>query len=581
MTLKAKKKKTDNSSNSKKINKLDSIVDRRKRIAKKLKNFLELSYRLAKGLVRNFKPLSITLYKYSKIKVIELYNRYEPVVRPKLQPLIDFLYPYYTKVKNFLHFYWAKFESNPNHEFIRNILFAKTMKDSGYESKDTATVSDAIRPYIRFFGYLMAGFVFFFFIWGGLAPLDEASIAQGTIVVMGNRKVVQHEHGGVIVSIDVEDGQVVKEGDVLMVIDDTNYRNEVARINNLLTLQKAVRQRIIAEQQELPQIDWNTGDFDMTDTDVQRIVETQNHLFKTKVAMYEGSRKLKLDQIQLHRDKIVGLESRISALDSIIASMKEEITSYELLLEKGLLPKNKLFEMQRRLDELLANRVQVQSEIANELQTIGLNELEVFNIENEYQTKLAEEYRQNHEQILDLTEKLNTQRYAVERAVIKAPTSGVVTSLAFHTVGGVVGQGAKILEIVPSDYKLVVEAQIRPQDIDSVHVGLLARVQLGAFKQRIVPRLDGTVIYVSADATPDDRQSQQMAQGTNGAQQQGGAHYIARVQIDEKQLEEVNADIKLAPGMPATVFIVKGERTFLHYMISPILDSFHRAFKER
>jgi HlyD family secretion protein len=145
--------------------------------------------------------------------------------------------------------------------------------------------------------------------------------------------------------------------------------------------------------------------------------------------------------------------------------------------------------------------------------------------------------------------------------------SGEVTDLKYHTIGGVIGAGQKILDIVPNDSNLIIEARVKTQDIESLYPGLVAKVQLTAYKNRLVPRLDGEVIYVSADAVPD--------------QHNGQLHYIARIKINEEQIAQLNAEVKLYPGMPATVFIVKGTRTFLQYLVSPITDSFYKAFKEK
>jgi len=153
----------------------------------------------------------------------------------------------------------------------------------------------------------------------------------------------------------------------------------------------------------------------------------------------------------------------------------------------------------------------------------------------------------------------------VERSEIKSPVDGVVTDMQYHTIGGVIASGHKILDIIPQDGNLIVEAKVKLQDIDSIYPGLLAKVQLGAYKSRLVPRIEGKVIYVSADKSTD---------------QQGNSFYITRIEIDEEQFNRLSATIKLHPGMPVTVFIVKGTRTFLEYLISPIRDSFFKAFKE-
>jgi len=156
----------------------------------------------------------------------------------------------------------------------------------------------------------------------------------------------------------------------------------------------------------------------------------------------------------------------------------------------------------------------------------------------------------------------------LERKVVKAPVSGIVADLQVHTIGGVIAPGAKIMDIVPEDQKLIVESEVNTQDIESIHVGMIAKISVDAYKSRLVPRLNGKVIYVSADKTFDPRNPQVPP------------HYIARIEIDDNEINNLVADVKLYPGMPVSVFIVKGTRTFLQYLLSPITDSFYKAFKE-
>jgi HlyD family type I secretion membrane fusion protein len=485
----------------------------------------------------------------------------------KHEDKFEIIKPYYVKLKNWVLYQWAVFE---NYEWviqIKRFLFSDSVEGSGYHSTNSITVKDAIKPYISLFKYSMFIFAAFFVLWGGIAPLDSAAIAEGTITLLGSSKVIQHDHGGIIKKITVSDGEVVKENQILLEIDDTQVMADLQRIKSNLLMQRAIKQRIIAEQSKADKIDWNIPDFDVNNPEVKEIIETQNNLFTTRVAIYHASKQIKLDQIKMKTEEIQTLEARQEANSTTLKTLETEVRDLQKLNAKGLVQRGRLYEMQRQLDQAYATKVEITTLTANSYQAIKSLELEVLNIENEYLTRLSNDYNDNQAQILDLNEKFNAQAFTAERSVVRAPVSGIVTALNYHTVGGFVTPGARIMEIIPQDDKLIVEAKVRTQDIDAIYPGLLARVQLAAYKQRIVPRLDGKVIYVSADKIIEERT--------------GMHYYIAKVEIDEDQLAKVNTEIKLYPGMPASVFIVKGERTFLNYMISPIIDSFHRAFKEQ
>jgi HlyD family type I secretion membrane fusion protein len=244
-----------------------------------------------------------------------------------------------------------------------------------------------------------------------------------------------------------------------------------------------------------------------------------------------------------------------------------ELETQKDLLKKGLALKPRVNELQSRLDELTGRKAQLETQISNLKQSIAEAELEMLNTETEFQQHVANEYKENHAQLLEIREKYNAAVDRLKRTKIKAPSDGIITDLQYFTVGGVVSPGSKILDIVPQDDTLLVEAEVNPQDIDSIHIGLLARVQLQAYKARLVPRISGEVVYISADVITE--------RGTGKP-----PYYIVKVKLSQEEIRSLVADIKLYPGMPASVFIVKGERTFLQYLISPIRDSFYKAFKE-
>lgn len=450
---------------------------------------------------------------------------------------------------------------------VRTLLFAKNAVESGYHKEIEKELKDAIRPGIKFGLLVLLVSFLFFIVWGGLAPLDSAAIAEGLVVLSGSHKTIQHLEGGVVEKINVEDGQEVNEGDVLMELNDTAAKARLQITESQKILSQAIEVRLNAEQKGLDELVFPEEKFNFANPEVTKSVETQISLFQVRRSVVKGKIDVLNEKIHQYQEEIIGLDARLVSSLSQQLSLKEELKSTEDLFAKGLALKPRLYELRRRNDEVVATVSEVKSRIASSKQTIAEARLEILNAENQFQSQVAEEYKENHSHLLELAEQENAARDVLTRTKIKSPVTGVVTDLQFHTIGGVIPQGQKIMDIVPANDKLIVEAKVLTKDIDSIHIGLVTKIQLGAYKAKLVPRLDGKVIYIAADKLID--------------QQRGTHYYVVRIEVDPKQIANLTYEIKLAPGMPATVFIVKGERTFLQYLISPIRDSFYRAFKEQ
>ncbi|MDF3048236.1 MAG: HlyD family secretion protein [Candidatus Midichloriaceae bacterium] len=448
---------------------------------------------------------------------------------------------------------------------LHKFMTTKSLDDTGFSQKVEKDLRLAIAAPIKF-GFAVIGIgLAIFVVWGGTAPLDSAALAEGIVSVAGHRKTVQHLEGGVIEKILVEDGQMVKEGEVLIKLNDANTKSQKQIISSQLNFANAMYARLLAEQSGADQIIWDEKMFDFSDPEIKQILQTQEHLFKYRMNEMHANYAILNERIAQSQEEIIGLEARKASYISQSKLIAEELKNTEELFAKGLALRPRLLELRRHADELTATLAETKSRIASAREAIAENKLRILNIENERQKEIAREIKETHQLSLDLTEKYNAISDVVERSEIKSPVDGIVTDMQYHTIGGVITSGHKILDIIPQDGNLIVEAKVKLQDIDSIYPGLLAKVQLGAYKSRLVPRIEGKVIYVSADKSTD---------------QQGNSFYITRIEIDEAQFNRLSATIKLHPGMPVTVFIVKGTRTFLEYLISPIRDSFFKAFKE-
>ena len=449
---------------------------------------------------------------------------------------------------------------------IKNFLTAKSPEEAKYLKKIESKLVKHVRPAIVFGAIALAVCFGFFVIWGGLAPLDSAAVAEGTIIVRGNHKTIQHLEGGIIEKIFIKEGQLVREGDELIKLSDTSAKASVHVILSQLRFAKALEKRLLAEEQDAEEVDFSDPILDQDDSEVVMLINNQKALF----ALNRKAKKVQSDvysqRILQKNEEIKAQEAKLDAVSSSSAIAKEQLAIVEDLHKKGLEAKTRLLSARDRYDQLAGEIHSTKAIIAKAKEEAYEAELHKLNAENDFYQKVAEKYKENRAHVLELEHRLQAAEDVLERTTIKAPSSGMITGLLYHTMGGVIQQGAKVMDIVPQDDKLIVEAYVMPQFIESLYVGLEAKVQLNAYKSRLVPRVLGEVTYVSADKFVN--------------QNTGQAFYNIKVELDEESIESTNTDIKLYPGMPVTVFIVKGSRTFLQYMLSPIVDSFHKAFKE-
>lgn len=454
---------------------------------------------------------------------------------------------------------------------MKTFMIAETVEEAKYRIHIEKELIQQIKPALIFGGFVMAFVLGFFVVWGGLAPLDSAAIADGHIVVSGNHKTVQHLEGGVIDAILVADGDYVKEGQDLIILNKSHAMARFEITLSQLRFAKALEARLIAEDQNLNAVNFDYPILDIKDPEVRAIVKNQADIFELNKKALEMVYATLDYQIAQNQEKLKGLQSREESLKQRYVLSQKQLQASKELQSKGLETASKLRECQDRVAAMEGEVYSIRASIAEQHEAISEHALKKLRHETDVKQKIVEEYKKNRASVLELEQQLQAAQDVLNRIVIKAPNSGIVTNLQYHTVGGVIQQTGRIMDIVPQDDQLVAEVYVKPQDIESIYLGLETKIQLSAFKTRLVPRVDGKVTYVAADKTPVDPSMQAF---------RGPETYRVRVEFLPGALEKVNSEIVLYPGMPVTVFIVKGERTFLQYLLSPIMDSFHKAFKE-
>ncbi|PHQ72037.1 MAG: secretion protein HlyD [Sneathiella sp.] len=411
-------------------------------------------------------------------------------------------------------------------------------------------------------------FLFFgaFMGWAAFAPLGSAAIAQGTVSVEGNRKSIQHLEGGIVSEIKVKDGDFVEKGQVLIVLDEIQSKASMEIVRGRRTVALAQKARLEAERDGLDKISFSDWLMEHKEKpNVKEVMAGQENIFN-------GRRKSRLGQVTILEQKVLqfeeeikGLGGQVHASDRQIKLITEEIKDVQGLVNKNLAKRPRLRALQRNLAELSGDRSGRLSKIAQTKQAIGEVLLQMNELSNSLMEEVVSELRNIQAQLFDLEEQNRASEDVLNRTEIRAPTAGYVVGLVVHTAGGVIAPGATVLDIVPDDVQLIVEAKVNTTDIDSVHIGSSAQIRFPAFSQRVSLPAEGTVISVSADSLEDART--------------GSFYYLARVQIDS--LDDANIQVaQLRPGMQADVMISTGERTALDYFIDPIILSFNRALRE-
>lgn len=403
--------------------------------------------------------------------------------------------------------------------------------------------------------------------WAALAPLASAAVAPGVVRAESSRKTVQHLEGGIIKELLVKENTPVKQGQVLIRLDDTAAQSRYDAIRHQRDLLAASQARLLAQQAGADRIEF-PADIEARRGDPRTgaMLANQEKVFATRRQTYMGQREILEARISQLGSQIDGLNAQIAAADEQLALLRKEETTVKELVRKGLEREPRLLDLQRRGAALSGSRAESQSEIARAQQTIGETRLHILALDDEQSEKTAAELKDVQADLAKAEEEQVAAEDVLRRREIVAPIDGTVVNMKFVTQGGVINPGTPILDIVPSNEQLLIEAQINPMDIDVVRPGLPAEVRLTAFKQRRLPVLDGELLELSADRFTDERN--------------GYPYYKALVVVDAKELATLEDGVHLYPGMPMDVMVKTGDRTFLEYLVQPVVDSFHKAFRE-
>jgi membrane fusion protein, epimerase transport system len=402
--------------------------------------------------------------------------------------------------------------------------------------------------------------------WAAIAPIDSAAVAPGVVTVEFNRKTVQHLEGGLVREILVREGERVAPGHLLVRLDDTQALAQLEIVRSQYLASRAQEARLIAEREGFPEVVFPTDLLAArADPRVQEAIAGQQQVFAARSKALSGEMEVLQQRIEQLNEQIRGLEALSASKLERIASYKAEIKDFQKLFEKGLTDRLRLREMERLAAELEGERAEHQSSIAAAQVKIGETRLQIIQLQRKQQTEVTQDLRDTQSRLSDLRERIRALEDTVARTEVKAPVGGAVVGLAVHTVGGVIAPGGRILDIVPQDEQLIVEAHVSPTDADRVSPGLEAQLRFSAFNARTTPTVVGHVLTVSGDRLADP--------GTREP------YYLARIQVSREGVDQLRG-LTLLPGMPVDVMIKTGERTFFEYLVKPITDRLAKAFRE-
>jgi HlyD family secretion protein len=403
--------------------------------------------------------------------------------------------------------------------------------------------------------------------WASTTEISGAVIASGTLVVDSNVKKVQHPTGGVVGEILVRDGDHVRAGDLLMRLDDTVTRANLAIVVKSLDELAARQARLEAERDDLDAIKFPDRLLARSDNpDVSLTVNGERKLFDLRLVARRGQKAQLKERIGQLSEEVRGLTGQIESKKHEIELVNKELEAVRQLWEKDLVPISRLTTLERDAVRIDGERSQLIATIAQTRGKMTETELQIIQVDQDLRSEVAKELREIQSKNAEQVERKITAEDQLKRIDLLAPQDGTINQLSVHTVGGVVNAGEPIMLVVPAFDDLVVEARIAPQNIDQLSVGQSVSIRFSAFNQRTTPEIIGIVSTISADVSQDQK--------TNAP------FYLVRIVTSAAEIARLG-HVRLVPGMPVEVYIQSSDRTVMSFLVKPLQDQIVRAFRER
>ncbi|WP_222054607.1 MULTISPECIES: HlyD family type I secretion periplasmic adaptor subunit [Rhizobium] len=425
---------------------------------------------------------------------------------------------------------------------------------------------------LRLTGVTFTGFAIMFLFfgmaggWATLAPLDSAAVAPGVIKVAGDRKLIQHLEGGIIAELHAANGDIVKAGKVLIQLDNTPAKARLDLIQNRIATRESLAARLRAERDGKAEIEFDPALLANRDKAAKDAVASQRDVFAAKHDNLKDEREILSQRRHQTEEEITGLEGLIVTEDKQIEALEGETKDLESLIKRGLVTRERNLMLRRQQREIEGERATNVAAIARAKSAMAEIDMQILNLGTVRLNEAVEELSKVEAELFDLRQEERSAKDVLARTNVVAPVDGIVMDLKVHTAGGVVKPGETLMTVVPLGQQLVVEAMVRPEDVETIAPGQLARVSFPAFARYSLPPLDGVVEVVSADRMVEERS--------------GAPYFAATVVIDKRELAKLEGR-KLMPGMSSETMIRTGARTVLSYLAEPIAQNFRRAMREK
>lgn len=403
--------------------------------------------------------------------------------------------------------------------------------------------------------------------WAATAEISGAVIAPGLLVVDSNVKRVQHPSSGVVAEIHARDGDRVSTGDVVVRLDGTITRANLAIVTRGLDELASRKSRLEAERDGVDNILFPDDLLGRTNQPaVSAIISGERKLFELRRSARRGQQAQLRERISQLEEEIGGQDAQAAAKSKEIVLIQRELVGARELWEKNLMPITKLTQLEREATRLEGDRALITANMAQTKGKISELALQIIQVDRDLASEVGKELREVEAKIGEFLERKVAAEDQLKRVDLIAPQDGIVHQSTAHTVGGYVSGGETIMLIVPVADALVVEVKVSPQDIDQVRRGQTVLLRFSAFNQQVTPEIEGSVSRISADISVDQRTT--------------NAYYTIRIHLNSEDIARLGA-ITLVPGMPVESFIQTGNRKVISYLLKPLTDQISRAFKER
>ncbi len=404
--------------------------------------------------------------------------------------------------------------------------------------------------------------------WMAFTPISGAIIALGHVAVKGEAKTIQHLDGGIVVAIDVKNGDVVHKGATLLRIDDTLLKANLEIYRTRLAEALAEETRLKAERDGATQITWPEARQASFGVVLDQNIRLSQQKF---LDVRRDSRRGQLEQLQgkiaQYNNQIAGVRGLIASKRQQVALIEQELSGLKTLYKAGNTTLNRLLGLQRQKAQLLGQQAEHDAQLARIANLIGETKIQIVQVDREFREKVLAELRKTERDVKELVQQFHATRERLKRVVIRAPVDGMIHQLQVFTVGGVIQPGAAVMQIVPTQEAVDIVVQIAPQFIDEVRLNQKTVLRFSALGQQDSPEVAGTIRSVSPSTVVDEPSGQRF--------------YLARIEVPPEGLKHIGGRARLVAGMPVDAFIQRGSRTVLSYLTKPLSDQVARAFRER